>query len=202
MKPSHVTIEPKILYYGTPVVLLTTLNEDGSTNISPISSSWALGQYVILGLGGGSKGLENLTRHPECVLNLPTAGMWQAVEALAPLTGRDPVPDYKRQIGFRTEKDKFSAAGLTPCPSELVLPGRIKECPLQLEAAVKEVRFPEYAEGLFAIVEARVLRVHAQPDIVLGVRHVNPRKWRPLIYNFRHYFGLGQELGKTYRAET
>jgi len=25
--------------------------------------------------------------------------------------------------------------------------------------------------------------------------------WQPLIYNFRHYYGLGQELGKTFRAE-
>lgn len=36
---SHVTIQPKILYYGAPVVLLATENPDGTTNISPISSS-------------------------------------------------------------------------------------------------------------------------------------------------------------------
>jgi hypothetical protein len=38
-------------------------------------------------------------------------------------------------------------------------------------------------------------------DFVLGENHVNPEKWQPLIYNFRHYFGLGIELGKTFRAE-
>ncbi|MGE5704689.1 MAG: flavin reductase family protein, partial [Clostridia bacterium] len=37
-------IKPSILYYGTPVILLTTQNEDGSSNISPLSSSWALGK--------------------------------------------------------------------------------------------------------------------------------------------------------------
>jgi flavin reductase (DIM6/NTAB) family NADH-FMN oxidoreductase RutF len=197
----HVTIHPKVLYYGTPVILLTTLNEDGSTNISPISSSWALGRYVVLGIGGGAKGLDNLKRHPECVLNIPEAAMWRQVEALAPLTGRDPVPAYKQSLGFRHEKRKFAAAGLTAQPAETVAPERVAECPLQLEAVVRHIRTPEY-DGFFAIVETEVLRVHAREDIVLGRHHVNPNAWNPLIYNFRHYFGLSPELGKTYRAET
>ncbi|KWX87583.1 hypothetical protein AMQ83_12190 [Paenibacillus riograndensis] len=54
-----VTIQPKILYYGTPVILLTTLNEDLTVNISPISSSWALGDDTLRGLGSGRKGMEN-----------------------------------------------------------------------------------------------------------------------------------------------
>jgi Conserved protein/domain typically associated with flavoprotein oxygenases, DIM6/NTAB family len=37
------TIEPKILYFGTPVTLVSSLNEDGATNLAPISSFWALG---------------------------------------------------------------------------------------------------------------------------------------------------------------
>jgi hypothetical protein len=31
------TIEPKILYFGTPVALVSSLNEDGTTNLAPIS---------------------------------------------------------------------------------------------------------------------------------------------------------------------
>jgi len=198
---SHVTIQPKILYYGTPVVLLTTENEDGTTNISPISSSWALGKYVILGLGLGSQGLENLRQRPACVINLADASMYQQVEALAPLTGREPVPPYKKELGFRHETDKFRAANLTRVQSETVRPDRIGECPLQLEAIVRDIRIPDYAE-MFAIVETEVRRVHADEQIVQGEHHVNPRAWNPLIYNFRHYYGLGNELGKTYRSET
>lgn len=33
---THVDIDPAILYFGTPVVLLSTLNEDGSTNLMPM----------------------------------------------------------------------------------------------------------------------------------------------------------------------
>ena len=34
------TIEPKILYFGTPVALISLLNEDGGTNLAPISSNF------------------------------------------------------------------------------------------------------------------------------------------------------------------
>lgn len=44
-------IEPSILYFGTPVVLLSTENPDGSSNLAPISSAWALDRTVVLGLG-------------------------------------------------------------------------------------------------------------------------------------------------------
>jgi flavin reductase (DIM6/NTAB) family NADH-FMN oxidoreductase RutF len=39
MTDPHVTIEPPILYLGTPVVLISTLNEDGSANLAPMSSA-------------------------------------------------------------------------------------------------------------------------------------------------------------------
>ena len=37
------TIEPTILYFGTPVALVTTLDSEGKANIGPMSSVWALG---------------------------------------------------------------------------------------------------------------------------------------------------------------
>jgi hypothetical protein len=37
---------------------------------------------------------------------------------------------------------------------------------------------------------------------VPGTSHIDPAAWRPLIYNFRHYFGLGAELGFSYRSQT
>lgn len=197
---SHKLIEPKILYYGTPVVLLTSLNEDGTSNISPLSSSWALGKTLVLGIGLGGKAFDNLQRHPECVINIPDPALWQAVEALAPLTGVTSVPDYKKELGFRYEKEKFAAAGLTPIASRSVQPARIAECPLQIEAKVQHIRIPEHAP-FFAIVETEALHVHAAEEITLGDHHINPDVWSPLIYNFRHYFGLGARLGKTFRAE-
>ncbi|MNM91998.1 Flavin reductase like domain protein [compost metagenome] len=193
-------IQPKILYYGTPIVLLTTLNEDGSTNISPISSSWALGNHIVLGIGLGGKAAENVQRCRECVINLPDPSLWEQVERLAPTTGKNPVPTEKAAQGFTYQSDKFAASGLASIPSQQVRPARIRECPLQIEAVVEDFRAPAYAP-FFAIVETRAVAVHARRDLVIGEHHIDPRLWSPLIYNFRHYFGLGEPLGKTFRAE-
>lgn len=197
--PSTVTINPKILYFGNPVILLTTLNKDGSTNISPLSSSWALGSCIVMGVGLGGKALENLRNYPECVVNVPDPSLWTNVEELASLTGKNPVPEYKLKHSFRYEKDKFGAAKLTKQESETVRPFRVLECPLQIESEVKHIRVPEHNPE-FAIVEVEVLMVHAHKRIVAGSNRINTDEWSPLIYNFRHYFGIGEELGKTFRA--
>jgi flavin reductase (DIM6/NTAB) family NADH-FMN oxidoreductase RutF len=196
----HLAITPSILYFGTPVVLLSTESADGSFNLAPISSAWALGQVVVLGLGSTGHTGRNLSARPDLVINLPHPGQWPQVERLAPLTGSDPVPEHKRGA-FRFEPCKFETAGLRPEPSSLVRPPRVAECPLQFEARAVQVR-PDLS-GEFLIVEARVLKVHADPRIVVpGTQHVDPAGWSPLIYNFRHYFGLGRELGHSFRSET
>lgn len=196
-KPVIQVIQPQILYFGTPVVLLSTWNEDGTTNLTPMSSAWALGNRIVLGLGEGGKGLANLRRWGECVVNLPDASQWRHVEKLARLTGANPVPSYKQEL-YRFERDKFSSAGFTPLDSDVVQPQRVEECPLQIEAKVVHL---QESEG-FAIVEVEVQKVHAHEAIVWSERHVNPAAWNPLIYSFRHYFGLDQELGKTFKSET
>ncbi|MER5814285.1 flavin reductase family protein [Streptomyces californicus] len=200
LSSGHVTVTPSILYFGTPVVLLSTENENGSFNLAPMSSAWALGHVIVLGLGAEGQTAHNLRSRRDLVVNLPGPAQWPAVERLAPLTGRTPVPASKRG-SFRFEPDKFAAAGLRPQPSERVRPPRVAECPMQLEARVAQAR-PD-SSGDFLIVEAQVLRVHADPRIVVsGSQHIDPAAWSPLIYNFRHYYGLGPELGHSFRSRT
>ncbi|MDH7639276.1 flavin reductase family protein [Sphingomonas oryzagri] len=199
------TIEPKILYFGTPVALVTSLNEDDTTDLAPISSFWALGWTMTLGLLDETQTADNLQRHRECVVNLPGPDMWEKVEKLAPLTAKDPVPDLKASQ-FHTERDKFGVAGFTPEVAELVKPHRVAECPVQMEARVLGcdrlggAKLDELGGGLSARIE--IMHVHVDEELIAGERHIDPAKWSPLIYNFRHYYRLARgELGKTFRAE-
>jgi flavin reductase (DIM6/NTAB) family NADH-FMN oxidoreductase RutF len=199
------TIRPKILYFGTPVAIVSSLNLDGTANLAPISSFWALGWKIVLGLSRDTQTLRNLEREPECVLNLPDPMLWQKVEKLAPLTGLNPVPQRKA-AKFRYERDKFSAANFTRLASECVAPPRIKECPAHLEGVVRRIHSlgdPAGSDGMEGevAVEVDVLRVHVRQEFVLDGDYVDATRWQPLIYNFRHYYGLGSELGKTFRAE-
>jgi hypothetical protein len=111
------------------VSLISTVNPDGSANLAPMSSSWYLGTTVVLGISESGQTLPNLRRQGSCVINLPSAEQHAAVERLAPLTGRNPVPPAKR-ARFRYRPDKFAAAGFTELASDLVAAPRAAQCPV------------------------------------------------------------------------
>lgn len=196
----HVSVQPSILYFGTPVVLISTRNPDGSANLAPMSSAWALGYSVVLGLGTAGQTYANLMRERECVLNLPSPELWENVERLAPLTGADPVPEAKRE-SFRHEARKFEAAGLTPQASVAVRTPRVGECPIQLEAVLAGMHEPA-SGATFAILETTVERVHVSRELLRpGTHRIIPERWSPLLYVFRHYVAAHTHLGRTFRAE-
>ncbi|MEV6879865.1 flavin reductase family protein, partial [Amycolatopsis sp. NPDC051128] len=159
---AHTAIEPGILYFGTPVVLISSTNEDGSANLAPMSSAFWLGWRAMLGLGARSKTTQNVLRTRECVLNLPSDALAGAVDRLALTTGSDPVPPGKEKRGYFHVAEKFERAGLTPVPSETVAPPRVAECPVAMEAVVEAVHpvadeDPRQRGGIVAI-EVRVQR--------------------------------------------
>lgn len=198
----RINIEPKILYFGTPVVLISTLNEDNTPNLAPMSSAWSLGWFVTLGLGSEGKTYENLERTKECVLNFPSGNIWEQVEKLGGLTGKNPVPYYNKEY-TNYEKFKFETVNFTPITSDTVRPPAVKECKIQMEAKVSNIyNLEEEEDNNVKIVIVKVVKVFASPDIVLSKNHINPKTWTPLIYNFRHYFILGKELGKSEISET
>ena len=63
---SNIRIDPSILYFGTPVVLIGSTNYDGSFNLAPMSSAWWVGWRCMLGLARNSKTTENMIRTGEC----------------------------------------------------------------------------------------------------------------------------------------
>ena len=118
----HRTVDLKALYFGTPVVLLSTRNGDGTANLAPMSSAWWLGNACVLGMGVSSRTSANLLRERECVVNLVPSTLVDAVDRIALLTGEPEVPPHKIRRGYTYEPDKFGAAGLTSEPSQLVRP--------------------------------------------------------------------------------
>ncbi|ATF14017.1 flavin reductase family protein [Brevibacillus sp. HB1.1] len=191
----HRVVEPKILYFGTPVVLISTLNEDNSVNLAPMSSAWWLNQSCMLGMSSSSQTVTNLLRERECVLNLPSSDLAHAIDRLALLTGRNPVPERKANVGYRFEPDKFGMAKFTPQVSDLIRPPRVAECPVQLEAVVEQVHNFELPSSLKAI-EVKIIRVHVDEQILMTgeKNYIDPEKWSPLIMNFCEFFGLSSKL--------
>jgi len=188
----HRTIEPAIHYWGTPVVLISSLNEDGSANLAPMSSAWWLGWSCMLGLDASSQTLLNLQRQRECVLNLAGAANAEAVNRLALCTGTAQLPLHKQWLGYRHVADKFGEAGLSAQPSEQVAPPRVRECQVQLEAQVVDIRpFGTQDPRLpiaSCMVELRLLCAHVDETILQPgpqSERIAPAKWQPLLMKFR-----------------
>ncbi len=203
--PTHRVAEPAILYFGTPVVLIGTSNEDGSYNLSPMSSAWWLGDRCMLGLDMSSKTTENMRRTGECVLNLPSADMVALVDKLARTTGSNPVPPAKAWRGYRSEKNKFGIAGLTPLAAETVAAPRVAECPVNLEAKVAGLhqmgQDNAAIRGHLAAIEVRITRVHLDERLMMDGENnrIDPDKWLPLIMSFQQFYQLAP--GKLQRSE-
>jgi len=198
----HRTIEPTILYFGTPVALISTLNEDGTANIAPMSSAWWLGWSCMLGLGSMGKTSENLIRTR--VINLPSEDQVEHVDRMALTTGKDPVPEKKAGWGYRYEEDKFRIAGLTPMPSLAVRPPRVAECPVQMEGVVNDVR--PFGKNVSAnAFEVHIVKLHVEESLLAGDGsrpHIDPVQWRPLIMSFCRFFGMGGEVHPSRLADS
>jgi flavin reductase (DIM6/NTAB) family NADH-FMN oxidoreductase RutF len=190
-------LNPKMLYFGTPVVLVSSLNDDGSTNVAPMSSAWWIGNTAMLGLSASSQTVRNLEQRPACVLNLADATMVDAVDRLALLTGRPDVPGYKRARGYRYEPDKFTAAGLTPAPSGAGLPCGVAESRIQLEGRVQAIHVIDGPDSGLRALEVPVARTHVDDSLLMTGHpdYIDPLAWDPLFMKFTEYFA-GAELAR------
>ena len=189
LERTHVVTDPAILYFGTPVVLLSTVNPDGSPNLAPISSVYWLGRQAMLGMNRNSQTWANLARTGEVAVALPSPGQVDAVNRLALTTGRDQLSERQQARGYRHVADKFGVSGLTPVPADLIAPPLVAECPVVMECTVDAMA--EGAERIPAV-EVTVRRVHASPDVLVPDRpnRIDPDRWRPLIMSFQHFYGL------------
>jgi flavin reductase (DIM6/NTAB) family NADH-FMN oxidoreductase RutF len=198
----HVNSEPAILYFGTPVVLISTVNEDGTYNLAPMSSVFWLGWRCMLGLAAGSKTPQNMLRTGECVLNLPSVNQVAGVNRLARTTGSNPVPKSKLRKGYRFESNKFGVSGFTPMASETVAAPRVLECPIHLEVVVESTHSlgedDAKLRGHIICVEVRIQRVHIEETLLMDgePNRIDADKWQPLIMSFQKFYGLG--LGQVF----
>jgi flavin reductase (DIM6/NTAB) family NADH-FMN oxidoreductase RutF len=160
----------------------------------------------MLGLGQMGQTSTNLLRTRECVINLPSVDQVAHVDRLAMTTGRDPVPETKQRWGYRHEADKFGIAGLTEMPSDVVGPPRVRECPVQMEGIVHDVR--PFGENVSAnAFEVHIVKLHVDESLLIpgsepARPHIDPVKWRPLIMSFCRFFGVGDEIHPSRLAES
>ncbi|MFC2459951.1 MAG: flavin reductase [Selenomonas noxia] len=187
----HQRIERFGFYYGFPVFFMTTKDRaTGADDLTPLSSSWTLGNTMVIGIGQGNKGFQNLEEGAEATFSVPDDTLYEQLKHIEKTTGVQEPVGVKKELGYTYCPDKFAAAGLTRLPGETVRTVRVAECPIHIETVVESITPKDW----FAVVVCRITAIFVSDELLRDGR-IDTAKWRPLIYKFKEYTTTGKRIG-------
>ena len=187
----HQRIERVGVDYGFPVFFMTTKDRaTGADDLTPLSSSWTLGNTMVIGIGQGNKGFQNLEEGAEATFSVPDDTLYEQLKRIEKTTGVQEPAGVKKELGYTYCPDKFAAAGLTRLPGETVRTVRVAECPIHIETVVESITPKDW----FAVVVCRITAIFVSDELLRDGR-IDTAKWRPLIYKFKEYTTTGERIG-------
>jgi flavin reductase (DIM6/NTAB) family NADH-FMN oxidoreductase RutF len=133
-----------------PIGWMSTVSASGVRNLAPYSYFNLMGSdpfYVAFGSTGVKDTLTNVRETKQFVANIATMHLLEKMN----FTSGD----------FPREEDEFGWAGLTPVPSEKVLPPRVGEAKAHLECEMAQV----VDDGNTHIVLGRIVHAHVDPSV-------------------------------------
>lgn len=144
-----------------PICFASTIDSNGNRNLAPFSffnvfsanPPIAVFSPANSGRTGETKNtLDFVKEVPEVVINIVDYAMVQQMSlASSPYT---------------KGTDEFIKTGLTPIPSDLVKPFRVKESPVQMECKVIEIKALGSGGGAGNLVICEVLKIHIKTEIL------------------------------------
>lgn len=153
-----------------PIALVATMSENGRPNLAPFSFFNTFGSNPpMVAFSPATRGRDgtrkdtyhNLVREKECTIQSVTYAMVEQVNLAS--------------TEYETGVDEFIKSGLTPIPSDLVQPPRVKESPFQMECVLeREVSLGD-GKGSGNLMICRVLKFHVAEE-VYGGKGIDPRR--------------------------
>ncbi len=161
----------KALVSPRPIGWISTLGKSGVVNLAPYSFFNAVStdpHFVMFSSGGRKDSQRNAEETGEFVCSLATYDLREAMSR----TSEHVDPDV----------DEMALAGLTPAPSKLVAPPRVKESPVAFECRywrTIDLPGPDGGPGTHAIVLGQVVGVHIDDAAIVGGK-VDVTKLKPI----------------------
>ncbi len=154
-----------------PIAFASTVDADGNPNLSPFSFFNVFGvNPTTLIFSPSRKGRDNTTKHtyenlkevPEVVINVVNYNMVQQTSLSS--------TEYPKGV------NEFVKAGFTPIPSEMVIPARVKESPVQFECKVREIIETGDQGGAGNLVICEILLIHIDKSVLDDNGNIDPHK--------------------------
>lgn len=165
-----------------PIGWVSTISEDGVLNLAPFSFFNAVGEdpphvmFSTVRSGNTNKDtLNNVLATKQFVVNMATEELVEAMNASS--------------INLPPDGNEFEYAGLTPAPSELVRPPRVKESPISFECElVHHYSLEGHKDGGATIMIGRIVMFHVDESVLLDDYKINMETYRPVArlagYNY------------------
>ncbi len=154
-----------------PIAFVSTVDENGKPNLAPYSFFNAFSSnppMVIFSsnrrvLNNTTKDtLHNIEKTREAVINVVNHSIVRQMTITS--------------IEWEQDINEFEKAGLTPIPSDLVKPFRVKESPVHMECRVEQIIPLGEHGGAGNLMLCRVLRMHINEEILGERNRIDPHK--------------------------
>ena len=180
--PSKKELKPAVALYPTPVILATSVDENGKPNVCTLAWVGVLCSeppQIGISIRPTRYSHELISKTKEYVVNIPTADIVKETDYCGMVTGR--------------KVDKFKETKLTPIEAKKVKPPLIEECPVNLECKVKDI----ISLGAHDLFIGEIVCVNASEEVMSSPTKINFGKLNPITWNpvSREYYSLGKPLG-------
>ena len=123
------TFNTSKFYYAFPIFILGYKDEKISYNITTCSSSFSLGDMVVIGMFKGSNAVKQISKFKEFTINIPTKEQGFLME----------------KAGFLTKRDKLTLLSVPYELSSVIDAPLLEKCPVSMECRVEQIQeFGEY----------------------------------------------------------
>lgn len=154
-----------------PIAFVSTIDSKGNKNLSPFSffNVFSINPPILVfspvrrvSNNTSKHTLDNLHQVKECVISLVTEEIVQQVS----LSSCD----------FDAQTNEFEKAGFTELKSDLVLPSRIKESPVNFECKINDIISLGEEGGAGNLVICQILKMHINEAVLNQKEEIDPLK--------------------------
>jgi len=180
-----------------PIAFVSTLDAEGHANLAPYSFFNVVSTQptmlafapILRGPDGTAKDtLQNLRETKEAVINVVTEPIVRQMAITS--------------IQYPPEVDEFTKSGLTPIPSELVKPARVKESPVHFECVLHDIISFGDQGGAGQLVICQVKLIHLAEQIFDPKDRIDPHKIDLMGRMGRAFYtrASGESIHRIYQA--
>ena len=157
-----------------PIGWISSISEDGITNLAPFSYFNAVGDdppHLMFSTGIGNHKqkdtLINVLATKQFVVNMVTEELVEQMNITAKAVPYD--------------VDEFELAGVTPIASKKIKPMRVKESPINFECELVHHYFlEEHKNGGACVIIGRIVMMHFDDSVLLDNFKINMESYKPI----------------------